>query len=276
MAAPSTTRSGVGLRNVTIFALAADGLPTGGTATAYEGAQVSGARALTLNDPEPQRIVHRGNDRIFAVDTLPATEPLSGELQVGKTNDTVDAILTDDLNFTIGEAELFGIGTENRGDENQVGMLAYRQTVDTDPTSGNYGARRWEFRLFPKVIVIPRDTGIDESPEARIYTVLPQFVTAHIWGVALSTGVEGFLQAQGFRGISEFKPKLVQWEDPAPGGGPVALAFPGDSPAQATAKIKVWVDGVLTVPDTLATTQVEFTTGVITTGAVVVAFYEVE
>lgn len=275
MAAPSTTRSGVGLRNVTIFALSAAGYPTGGTATAYEGAQISGARALTLNDPEPQRIVHRGDDRIFAVDSLPATEPISGELRVGKTNDTVDAILTDDLSFQVGEAKLFGIGTDNRGDENQVGMLAYRQTVDTDPASGNYGARRWEFRLFPKVQVIPRDTGVDDAPEARIYTVNPQFVTQHLWGLALSTGTEGFLQAQGFRGISEFKPKIVQWADPAPGGGVVDLALPTDSPAQATAKIKVWVDGAVVVPDTLATTQISFTTGVITTDAIVVAFYEV-
>lgn len=275
MAAPEVVRSGVGLRNVVIFALDASGFPSGGTATAYEGTTISGARALTLNDPEPQQIVHRGDDRIFALDTLPSQEPVSGELRVGKTNDTVDAILTDDLAFTVGETNMFNIGSDNRGDENQVGLLAYRQTLDTLPTSSNFGSRRWEFRLFPKTFIIPRDTGVDETPEDRVYTVRPQFITQHIWGTALTTGTEGAESAQGFRGVSEFKPKLIQYTHPTPGGGVVTLAFPTDAPAQATGKIKVWIASVATVPDTLGTTQISFTTAVLTTNAIVVVLYEV-
>jgi len=259
------------------MALNADGYPNATTQTVYEGVTLSGAMSLTLNDPEPQQIIHRGDDRVFALDTLPPSEPISGELTVSKTNDTVDAILTDDKSFDIGEASLFGLGTDKRGDENQVAVLAYRQSLDTDPASGNFGARRWELRLLPKTYVIPRAGGLEQdTSENRSYTVRPQFVKEHLWGEAFSTSTEGFEQAQMLRGISTDKPKVVAWKATKAGKSSLTLSFPTASPASATGKIAAWVDGVSTVPDTLATTQIEFTTGVVTTNAMVVAFYETD
>jgi len=273
MTTPATTRSGVGLRHVQIFALNSSGYPNATSTTAYEGVQLSGAVSLTLDDPEPQQIEHRGDDRVFALDQLPPTAAVSGSLTVAKINDTVDAILTDDNSFTIGEAKFFGMGTDNRGDENQVGLLAFRQTLDTDPTSSTYGARRWELRILPKAFLIPGAAGLEQdATESKAYSVYPQFVKYHLWGEAFSTGTEGFEQAQVLRGISEYKPKIVAWQ--ATDNGQETLSLPAAYPAQATAKIKVWVNGTVTVPDTLATTQISFTTGVLTTSAIVVAFYE--
>ena len=273
MTAPSVIRSGVGLRYVQVLATDANGYPstTGTAAGAYEGVTLSGARTLTITDPEPQQIVHRGDDRIFALDVLPPTEPMVGELSVSKANDTVDAVLTPNKSIAVGEAKLFGLGTNRRGDENQVIMLAYRQTLDTDPASATFGIRRWEFRLFPLTYVIPREGSLDENPEARPYTVRPMFVTKYPWGVAFATATEGFTQAQGLRGVSVYKPKLIAFNGNA---SAATFAFPATEPAADTGKVAVWVAGVVTTPSTVTTTN--FTLAATpTTDAKVVVFYEV-
>ena len=271
MAAPGTTRSGVGFRHVQILALGTDSHPAATDTSEYSGVQISGARSLTINDPEPQQIVHAGDDRVFALDVLPPTEPITGELTVGKVNDAVDAILSDDLSFTIGESKFFPFGSDNRGDESQVAVLCYRQTLDTDPSSGNFGSRRWEFRLFPKCFVIAREGGLTPDPEERMYTIRPQYITTHLWGTALSTSTEGTEQVQGFRGVAEYKPKLVSF---LADNTETDFLFPTAYPSVNTDKISVWVDGVLTTENiTLATTGVQWTTAP-TTDANLDIYYE--
>ncbi len=273
MTTPQTIRSGEGLRHVQILALNSDFRPAAASTVVEEGVTVSGAVSFTLEDPEPQQIVHRGDDVVFALATLPQTDPISGELTVSKVNDVLDAVLTDDIAVTVGEAVFFGFGTSNRGNENQVTLLAYQQTQDTDPASATFGAPRWHFQILPKTYVIPRESGQEQdTPTQRTYTIRPQFSTTYPWGLAFSTGVEGFCRAQGLRGISEYRPKIVAYQGDGTTG---VFALPTASPAASTAKIKVWVDGVLTTPDTLATTQFEFTTGAEpTTGGDIVVFYE--
>ncbi len=273
MTAPNAARSGVGFRSIRVFALNSDGyLDAESTNVAYEGVAITGARALTLNDPEPQQIVHRGDDRVFALDTLPPTDPISGEMRVGKTSDTVDAVLTDDKAFYVksGAARLFGIGTDNRGDESQVGVLAYRQALDTDPDGTDFGVRRWEFRIFPKAYIIPREGGLVDTPEERAYTVRPLFVKEHLWGVAFSTSTEGFEQAQGLRGIAKNKPKVIAYQ-----GDNTVTTFALDPVAVNTDNIGVWVNGVdYSGTATLATNQVDFGTSPPTTSANITIFYE--
>lgn len=272
MAAPNTTRSGVGLRNITIFALNSDGYPAAtSSTTAYEGVQISGARSLTITDPEPQQIVHFGDDNVFALDVLPSQEPITGELMVGKVNDTVDAVLTGQNSYTVGEMKLFGMGTSEKGDENQVGIIAYRQTLDT--TDGAAQLRRWESYIFPTAYLIPRAGGFDANPEERMYTLRPQISAKQLWGTAVSTSTEGYETAQVVRGVSEYKPKLVAWL-----GDNTTTSFTL-SPAVAadnTSKVVVWVDGVLQTGSeiTVATNSVVFTTAP-TTDAIVVSAYEV-
>lgn len=239
MTAPNVIRSGVGFRHCQIFELdATTGIikPGAASATAYEGLQVGGVKRLTINDPEPRQVNHQGDDRIFAVDSLPATEPLTGELAVGKTNDTVDALLTGQLSYTVGETKMFGIQTNNRGDEVQVGMLAYRQTLDTTPNAQQL--RRWEFRFLPVTLLIPREGSLDENPEEKVYTIRPQVATKYPWGIAFANGTEGFTEAQAIRGIAQYKPKIVCWR-----GDNLITSFnlPTDYPAASTDKMIVWV-----------------------------------
>jgi len=268
----STVRSGVGLRYVQVFALAED-YPAATSTTAYEGVSISGARSLSITDPEPRQINHVGDDRLFALDVLPPTEPVTAELRVAKVNDTLDAVLGDDLAFTVGEAQMFGVGTSNRGEEDQVGILAYRQALDTDPTSSSYGTRRWSFYIIPKAIVVSREGSMDDNPEEKVYSIYPQLTKEHLWGLAFSTATEGFLQAQIIRGVSEYKPHIVAWQ--VADTAAVTLSFPSAYPAQSTSKITVWHDGVLITPGTLATGSIEFAGGSLSTSDYVVCFYEV-
>lgn len=275
MTAPAVIRSGAGLRAIQVLALNSDGYPDADSTVAYEGVTVSGAVSLTLDDPEPQQIVHRGDDRVFALDTLPPTDPISGELTVRKTNDTADAILTDDKSITVGEAMFFGAGTDNRGDENQVCVLAYQQTENTDPSSSDFGKRYWGSRLLPKAYVIPREVGLEEDTGTeRAYTVRPLFIKKYPWGTEFSTSTEGFEQAQLLRGITEYKPKIVAYQGD---NSTAAYTFPSDYPAASTDKITIWIDG------TECTTATEATDGFTlahateaTTGAIIVVFYEHE
>ena len=276
MGTPSGDKhSGVGFRHCQVLVLGSDDYPAATDTSAYEGQTISGAKALTINDPEPRRITHAGDDSIFAMDVLPPTEAMSGELRTGKVNDDVDAVLTDTNQVTIGEAKFFGIGTDKRGDEKQVTLLAYRQALDTDPDSGEYGSRRWQFRLFPKAILVPREGSYDENPEEMIYTVTPQFINEYPWGVSFTTSTEGFTRAQGLRGVSQYKPKIVAFNG---SGSDTTFAFPSAKAAASTSKVKVWVDGTLqevTTDVTVNTTSLVFTTAP-DADANIVAFYEHE
>ena len=137
MAAPSKVRSGVGFRQAQLFSLNSAGYPNATSTAIYEGVQLTGAKTLTIEDPEPRDIIHLGDDRVFQRDILPPDTPVSGELSTGKINDDIEALARADLAFVVGEANFFGVGTGNRGEEYQVGVLAYRQTLDTDPSSGS-------------------------------------------------------------------------------------------------------------------------------------------
>jgi hypothetical protein len=269
MAAPNTTRSGVGFRHCTIFALNTSGLPNAPAATVYEGLVIGGVKRLTINDPEPQQISHMGDDRVFALDSLPPTEALTGELVVGKISDAIDAAITGQLSFTVGEAKLFGIGTDKRGFEQQIGMLVYRQTLDTTP--GAQQLRRWEFRIFPVLLAIPREGSMDEKAEERMYTLRPQIATKHLWGTAFAVGTEGFTESQMLRGVSEYKPKIVAFKGD---GAEDEFLFPATAQAVSTGKIVVWNNGVeVTSGLTKAVTGLTFTAAP-ATGNIIVALYE--
>ena len=272
MSAPSKVRSTAGFRSLVLFELNASGYPIGalalrastpytisgsaisgstvavpvGTAISgsvgYYGIQHSGAKVLTINDPVPRVIPHIGDDGVFSLQVLPALEPANGELRLDKTNDIVDAIAGNVKSFTVGEANLLGSVTGQRGFENQLAALAYSFAQDTDPDSAAFGATTWDFRLFPKATVFQRDTGYGQEANERMYSFTPAYVTAHMWGTAFTTAVEGFARAQIIRGVSQYKPVVVSFL-----GDGSTLAFPFDStiPAASADKIAVWKNGVL-------------------------------
>jgi len=274
MTAPSVIASGVGFRNLRVFALD----PTTGliaatsASTVYEGVLVSGVKTLTINDPEPRLITHVGDDAPFALDVLPPLEAVTGSLTTAKQNDTLDAVLTPLKSFTVGETKMFPVGTDKRGFEVAVGALAYRQTEDTDPTSSTFGRRNWQFKIMPQAIFIPLESGYTDAPEDRTYTLLPGFSTKQLWGTALSLATEGCLRSQVMRGISQYKPKIVAWLGD---NSTTVFSFPTDAPAAATSKIAIWLDGVLRTTNlTLTTTSITFTASPPGTGVNMTVLYE--
>lgn len=273
MSAPTGIRSGVGFRNAVIFPLTTTGLPEPGaaSATAYEGILVSGAKVLTINEPEPRRITHIGDDTVLTLDFLPPTEAATAELHTGKTNDPLDAAVSGVKAFTVGEMSMLGVATDQRGYEPQVGLIGYRQAQDTDPASATYGLRAWDFRIMPKAWLYTRDNGYNDQPEDRVYSVTPAYCSAHLWGTAFSAGTEGMLRSQMLRGVSFGKPKMVAWKTD---GTITAFNLPTAHPATATTKMTVWLDGALVSAGITKTVSAVTYAVAPATGKVLVCFYE--
>jgi hypothetical protein len=271
MTAPTGIRSGVGFRNCVIFALNAAGLPAATATTPYEGVRLSGAKTLTINDVEPRKITHVGDDVIIAIDFLPPVEGMSGELHTGKRNDVVDAVLTGQKAFAAGNIAMFGLGTDKRGYEPQVGLLAYQQANDTDPASVTLGRRVWESRVMPKALLYSRDTGLGDQPTDHIYTVVPAIVGAHLWGPAFTDNIEGHLSAQMFRAESLYKPKLVAWLAEV---ATTEYLFPVNAQAADTDYIVTKNGVILSTGMTKATNGVTFSPA-LEAADLICAFYEV-
>jgi hypothetical protein len=273
MTTPNTTRAGVGVRKLQIFELDANGYPAAPSTAAYEGINVSAVRNVAVTDPAPRVVVVFGDDKPQIVDILPATEPITAEMTVSKLNDTVDAAVQGGpKSFDVGEMKMYPIRTNHSGDESQIGIVVYQQAIDADrdnPT--HYGKRYWNAYIFPKAWLFPRAVPFDENPTAQVYTVQPQFFMSHLWGTRLEEATEGAVDAQAIRVVAEYKPHFVAFQ-----GDGATTAFNLATNAQATAKMKVWVDGVLQVVASAAvTTAAVLFTSPPTTGAIVVSSYEV-
>ncbi|MCB0207709.1 MAG: hypothetical protein KDJ52_00175 [Anaerolineae bacterium] len=241
MAAPNPVWTPVGAREARIFALDSGTQmiePGSASATPYEGIQVSGLKELQLNDPEPQQIFHMGDDGIFSVDALPPTEAITGSVMTGKIAADLEAALTGNKVVTIGEMKGIGIGTNNKGSEIQVGMYFYRQAQDTQPGSLTFGARRWEFIVFPSVLLIPLEPGMGGTDFQKAYTLRPQITSKHLWGITYTVATDGFTRAQGSKWVTQYKPRLVAWK-----GNNVLTQFnlPTDYPAVSTDKMNIFV-----------------------------------
>lgn len=283
MSTPNSVNSGTGFRNCVIFELedsgAIAGLPlvsTTGSAGISSGNVITAPRTLTVTDPEPEPITHYGGDAVLAIDYLPSQESMTGELMAAAEDFDIEALVAGINEYTEGERIMVGAGTDKRGDAVQVGLMAYRQALDTSPDGT--GLRRWEFMIMPKAFLIPQVSGFDvtnTSSYEKTYTVRPQVVTKHIWGTAFSSGSagEGFNTAQVIRGVSQYKPKIVAFKS---NGTHLNYYFPTDYQAVNTDKITVWVNGVKqTSGITLATNKITFDAAP-AENAVIVVFYEVE
>lgn len=267
MTAPSGKFAGSGFRYCTVYALDGNGYPAAANTTVYEGIQAEGAKTLTLTEPEPRTINITGDDRLFAMDVLPALEGMRGELSIARANLELDAALRGLKVLTVGEAKgLLGGVTDMSGFEPQVGMLAYRQALDEN------GARVWECRVLPRAVLVPRDPGFAEADTPFTFSVLPQIVTRHLWGTAFTADVEGAVQAQVIRFVTQYKPHIVAWKAD---GSTNKFTFAAARQAVSTDKIHgVWVNGVLDTDPTLGTDGVT-PTPTPANGDMVVCFYEV-
>lgn len=275
MAAPSNKKSGVGFRHCQIFALDANGFLAASSTTAYEGLQVSGVRNLTLDIPDPRKINHVGDDRVFAIDQLPPTDGASGQMVVGKNNFDVDALATGAKAATIGEAKFFGRGTDKQGSEAQLCMLVWRQALNTEP--GASRVRYWDIRLLPICQLIPKNPGFSENPEEMTYTIWPQVVAKYPWGTAFTEATEGMTEAQILDATTIYKPKLIAFKG---SGTEDEFTLPATAQAVATTKMKVWHYVALTGVTTDVTATVTLAVGSVTftvapaDGDIITVFYE--
>lgn len=273
MAPPSTKRSGVGFRNCTLYALDANGYPAAVDTTPYEGIHAVGAKVLTINDPAYRVIDHIGDDSLIQIDQLPATSGATAELHLGRVDDALEAAISGLLPFTVGEMNLMLAGvTDQSGFELTVGLMGYQQALDE---SGN---RRWHAVWFPRCTIAKHESGLSDTPEDRMYNIVPSLATQHLWGAPFALGTEGTLRGQIVRGVSQYQPKLVAWKDVLGGtAGGVTFLFPTNAQAVSVNKIAVYVNGVLkTTNITKATTGITFTASYEPpAGAVIVAVYEV-
>jgi hypothetical protein len=238
----------------------------------YYGIKHSGAKVLTINDPIPRIIPHIGDDGVFSVQVLPATEVMSGELQMDKTNDIVDVILSGGVkSVSIGESNVFLQSTNKRGYEYQVGAIAFSAAQDTDPNSATFGATLWDWRMYPKTLVFLRESGYQAEANLRPYSFTPMFCTAYLWGTAFTEATEGATRSQLIRGVSQGKPTMVSFL-----GDGATTAFPFDSaqPALSAAKVTVWVDGVLKTTGISASVRGVSFAAAPAASSVIVVFYE--
>lgn len=260
MAAPNVIRSPAGLRWIQLLEIAADGYPAATSTTVYEGVQLQGAKTLGLEDPAPREIVHRGDDRPYATQTLPPSDPVSGSITTSKINDTVDALMTNKISLLQGEAYLMGFGTDRRGEEVDVILLAFRQARTTDIGSASLGDPVWDGIVLNKTRVIPNQPGMGEADEDTTYTVVPTFTSKYPWGLDFVEATDGYERAQGFRIVTQYKPWFCAWQGD---NSTTEFTFHASRPAQATTKIHgVWVDGAVQtgggVDFTEATTGITF------------------
>lgn len=266
MATISEPLLAVGARHAVVFALNSSGTPAATDKNAYSGLEVEGPKAFALNVPEPRKFTHVGNDRPLAIDYLPPTEAMDGELRVSLENFDVIALLGDVTKFTIGEATAVGLATSSQGFEPQVGMMFYQQAIGL--TSG---ARRWRAFIFPSARAVYMPSGMSDNTEDVRYKVAPAICKKHIWGTALADSDEGITSAQGFQVLTEGIPNLVAFSGDST---EVAYTFPASKQAKTTAKISVWVNDVLTTAGiTKAVSGITFDVAP-TGGDRIVVFYE--
>jgi hypothetical protein len=270
MTATSGKQLAVGVRRAVIFELDTNGYPAASGTSAYEGIEVAGPKAFTLTVPDARKITHVGNDRVLALDYLPPTEGVSGELRVASNDMVAKAAVTNVNTFAVGEATLMPWGTDQQGFEVDAGLLLFQQSLDTSTKS-----RRWKFYVMPKARLIPGPASMDENPAEDKYTVAPNPTTNHLWGTALASGTEGATEMALAEGMAEGKPNIVAFKG---NNSTTAFLLPTAKPATSVAKMKVWVNGV---PKTtgggglasLSTTTITFSSAP-ATGAMVVVFYE--
>lgn len=256
----------VGLKSAIIFQLNSSSLPNVSGSTAYEGLEVIGPKAWSLTNPEARKINHVGNDRVLAIDYLPPTEGASAELRVAANDIPVNAVLSSVTAFQSGEREMMAWNSDEQGNEPNLGLLLYQQSLDSATK-----VRRYRFHLIPSARIITSPGSMDENPAEERYMVAPNPTTKHLWGTAFASGTEGVTEASIVEGQSENRPCIVGFEGNA---STVEFLFPTDKQATATAKIVVWVDGVLQSSGiTLATDGVTFDVAP-ASAAVIVVFYE--
>lgn len=266
MTAPSGSQLAVGARSGWLFELNAAGLPAASSTTVYEGLELKGLKAADLNVPAPRTISHAGNDRVLANDFLPSLEPITGEVRVAALSLDVNAKVMNVKKFDVGEVSFMPYGTDQQGNEIDVALMTFQQSLDTSSK-----LRRWRTIIAPKIRAISIPSGMNENPNEQRYQIVSNPTTKHLWGTTLAAGTEGATEAAFLEGMATYRPKVVSWKGD---GTATEFLFPTDKPIADTTKIATFKDGVI-VSSGLTVTSTKITFAVApSNGAIIVSLYE--
>lgn len=228
----------VGAKLGYIFELNAAGYPAApDDLSCYEGIELAGIKGFELSSPNARLVTHMGNDRVLAVDFLPTTEPVSGEIRVAPSLQGVNASLTNNKQFTVGEMSLLAWSTENQGSEEDISLLIFQQALDKDTK-----LRAWRGLTVARARAIPVLAPMNDNPSEFRYQVIASPSTKHIWGTALATGTEGATEAAAIETMTGNKPKIVAWQAD---GSEDNFVYPASKMPISDAKTVVWLNGVL-------------------------------
>jgi hypothetical protein len=237
--------TGIGLRHVRVAERDSDGtlkIPTGtATATPYAGLRISGANALTVTIPEPERVTAPGDDRIYKTFLLPPTEGVTGELRTSKTDFPVIQLLEGTTIYGSPPWRKAGRATDKQGEENDIVLWGSREGIDSDPDSANFGQTCWitYVLICAKASVLPPTMEKSTVGETR-YMISANDATVDEVGAAFSEVINGFTRSPYIEIHTANHFWLEVWE----GDGEATVFNMTNTPVSATTF--VWVDGVPT------------------------------
>jgi hypothetical protein len=202
--------TGIGLRHVRVARRDTDGtimvLGSPAAGTAYRGIRISGALALSITVPEPQRVTARGDDRPYHTFQLPPTENPTGELRVSKTNLDAVALITSTEEFGSAAARRIGLATDKQGEEETLLVWGCREAIDSEEGSANFGEKCWQTYILLSVQASVRPATFEDAAVGEfVYSLAANQVTLDEFGTAFSTATHGFTKAAVLMVITTYK-----------------------------------------------------------------------
>lgn len=241
--------SGVGARYAVVIPLDADGLPSVNVkqAAPQQGTLIEGIKTLARADGQVQRINHYGDDYVFAQDTLAPTEAGSITVTAAKTNLALDAMMESNKVVSAGTGKYRAGNTDKRGSEPQLGMMAYRQALDTTKGSPTLGKlRQWNIAIYGSVRFSPVSQPYEQAATDKTYNGTPTPTTTTLWGEQFEESSWGNSTGEYLDGVENYQPRLNWWR-----GDGTLTAFELSHPPVSADELTVWIAGTLTTPSSV-------------------------
>lgn len=253
---------GISFRAVQVLALNALGVPAATGVTEYAGVRILGAKAMTINIPDWDIISGTGDDRVLASFLLPPQEAANGELRVGATDLTAEALLSGINIKSEGERKLLPFG-HDLVELPEVTLLGWRAMKSG--VAGDVGRAGYDYTVIPRATLFAKGGNYDErATTERGFGIALHKTSKYPWGEALVSGTDGHSEMEGAICTSEYVPRISAFK--ADG---TELAFAFGVNAVATGKVKVykvtsagvWSDITAQVTLTIAVTGLTFSAG---------------
>lgn len=252
MTAPTEKAMNYGLRFVEIFELnPSDNSIKGTGLEAYDGYQIRGSTTYEMNVPDSRTITGLGEDGVTVVVALPPQDAVTGTLTVEAADPVLAALIDGTKLETVGEVTLAGLGTDKQGFEPTVGMMLSQAAKGLVS-----GKTYWHTYFIPSTAVIRKGSGMGAEKATTKYQILPNRVSKHLWGTALSIADNGYESTQVLEAWSNYPLKISAF---VADGTAVDFPFPANAKAVQTTGIVVYKNDVkVTTGLTLAVDKVTF------------------